>query len=264
MPLCRFAAELPEYTRRSPDLSPVTLAVRTALLKASEPAGLLFRDLPIACGFEVFTPDGATDAGVARAFADRLREAQDELRAAYPALLKRVRTRLVQALDLDPAGGRAALAAAAQVALAVREPRLRAFALRLADHALGEEAWVEALASVVLAKPPARWTPGDEARCGDELDVLGATFRRVRAIHFEAEAPLAAVRLGLTRGDGAETARVVQLGEAVIEHDEQLLDRIRALLPDGERRRLTLLAQLLQDTLVGAEQEHGIGAATPT
>lgn len=261
VPLCQFAAELPEYTRRSSDLTPVTLAVRNALLNAREPASLLFRDLPAACGFGTFTPDVTTDAALARAFAERLKEAMDELRAAYPALLDRVRARLVQALDLDPAAGRAALAAAAQVALAVREPRLRAFALRLADHGLGEEAWVEALASVVLAKPPSRWAQGDEARCGDELDVLGATFRRVRAIHFEAEAPLAAVRVGLTRGDGAETARVIQLGDALTERDEHLLNQIRALLPEGERQRLILLAQLLDDTLAAVAQAECVGAA---
>jgi hypothetical protein len=259
--LCRFAAELPEYTRRSNDLTPVAMAVRNALLYAREPTGLLFRDLPLACGFDPFTPDLEPDEESARAFADRLREAMDELRAAYPALLARIRARLVQALDLDPAEGRAALATAAQVALAVREPRLRVFARRLADGGLGEEAWIEAVASVVLAKPPARWVPGDEARCGDELDVLGATFRRVRAIHFEAEAPLAAVRVSLTHGDGVESARVVQLGPELTEDDEQLLGQIRALLPEGERRRLMVIAQLLQDALAQEEERVQATAA---
>ena len=50
-PLCQFAAQLPDYTRRTNSLSKVALNVREALLSAREPVTLLFSDLPQACGF---------------------------------------------------------------------------------------------------------------------------------------------------------------------------------------------------------------------
>lgn len=254
-PLCVFAAELPAYTRQTSDLPPATLAVRATLLGAREPAALLFRDLPIACGLPAFPTDGRAEGTSAVEFASRLRDAMDTLRAAYPALLERIRARVCQAVGAPADADRGALAELAQTAVAVREPRLRAFALRLADTALGDEAWTEALASMVALKPPARWSNGDEARCGDELDVLGTTFRRVRAIHFTEHAPGAAVRVALTRGDGTERAEVVDLEWGVPEEERARADALRALLPADPRARLALLAQLLHEALPTEENE---------
>ena len=50
--------------------------------------------------------------------------------------------------------GRAWRPRAARVSLAAREPRLRTFTLRLRDPGLSDEAWAEALASFIVAKPP--------------------------------------------------------------------------------------------------------------
>jgi hypothetical protein len=54
-PLCVFAAQLHPYTHKTKRLSATSLAVRSALLSAREPSMLLFRDLPVACGFPVIT-----------------------------------------------------------------------------------------------------------------------------------------------------------------------------------------------------------------
>ncbi|MFZ1009959.1 MAG: hypothetical protein WAN65_24185 [Candidatus Sulfotelmatobacter sp.] len=56
-PLCVFAAQLPPYSQKTKTLSAAAIAVRTALLNASEPAVLLFRELPKACGFGDFIKD---------------------------------------------------------------------------------------------------------------------------------------------------------------------------------------------------------------
>lgn len=255
--LCRFAAELPEYTRRSPDLPATSRAVRDALLGAREPGPLLFRNLPEACGVRPFPEDGAADMGEAEEFAARLQDAMAGLRDAYPALLSRIRHRLARALSLEGALDRAELAAlSSEVALNAREPRLRMFALRLGDTGLADQAWTESLASATLAKPPARWAPGDEARCGDELDVLGATFQRVRAIYFHAGAGGAAVRLALTRPDGAEESRVIDL--AAVGAAGDAMAQIRDLLPpEGTPERLAVLAVLLHETL-GVGQEEAL------
>ena len=62
-PLCQFAAQLPEYARRTTALGKVSIDVRRALLSAREPSTLLFSDLPKACGFPTIFLSGATRRG---------------------------------------------------------------------------------------------------------------------------------------------------------------------------------------------------------
>ncbi len=51
-PLFVLAAQLPEYTKKTKNLTSTALSVRNVLLAAREPGPFLFRDLPQACGFE--------------------------------------------------------------------------------------------------------------------------------------------------------------------------------------------------------------------
>jgi hypothetical protein len=214
-PLCQFAAQLPEYTRRTSSLSQEAAAVRETLLSAREPATMLFRDLPQACGISAFSPDQNGGHKQVRQFITTLRDAIGELRAAYPALLNQIIACMAEALggsreDFD----RARLAArAARVSLAAREPRLRTFALRLRDPGLSDDAWAEALASFIVAKSPARWISADEARFTEEVGALTEFFHKVEATAFHDNAPqpaVEAIRLNLTRGDGIDLVRIIE------------------------------------------------------
>ena len=144
-PLCQFAAQLPDYTRRTTALSKVAIDVRHALLSAREPATLLFSDLPQACGFPLFSPQGQPDEGRVNEFISVFRDALGELRHAYPALLSRIIERVAQAAGEEHgAFDRVHLATrAARVSLAAREPRLRTFTLRLRDPGLSDDAWAD-------------------------------------------------------------------------------------------------------------------------
>ncbi len=259
-PLCIFAAQLPEHTRRSTSLSAQATAVRDSLLSAREPGPLLFHDLPVACGVGAFAPDEPADRRRVRSFVTSLRAALDDLRAAFPQLLLRLGVQATHAIGEPacPSGlpvDRKHLAGRARrVALLAREPRLRAFAHRLADVALEDDAWAEALGSLVIAKPPVRWGPGDEAHARDEIDVLAATFRRVEAVAFATNgaaqgSALSAVRVGLTRGDGVEVVHVVRTRP----EDEQALDsavaQLREYLPASPELRLAALSRLLWSDL---------------
>lgn len=248
-PLCQFAAQLPDYTRRCTSLSREALGVRDALLSAREPATMLFTDLPKACGVEAFSPDEASDGERVRRFVSALHDAVGELRGAYPELLARIIAQVAEASGSDAAAfDRARLASrAARVSLAAREPRLRTFALRLRDPGLSDEAWAEALASFVVAKPPARWAPGDEARFGEEIGALAELFHKVEGTAFldEAGTPVVeAIRLNLTRGDGEDRVRVIEPRP----DDRDLAaeaELIRGRLPQDRLMRLQLLAHLM-------------------
>jgi hypothetical protein len=248
-PLCQFAAQLPEYTRRTSALGSEAVAVREALLSAQEPSTMLFRDLPEACGVGAFTSDQTSDSSRVKRFVTTLHEAIGELRGAYPKLLSRIIARVADALDEEhDAFDRARLARrAARVSLAAREPRLRTFALRLRDPGLSDEAWAEALASFIVARPPARWASGDEARFSEEVGTLSELFYKVEAtaFHNDADPPaIEAIRLNLTRGDGEDLVRVIepQPEDSDLQQQAELL---RGRLPQDRNFRIQVLTQLL-------------------
>jgi len=255
-PLSIFAASLPEYTRRTSDVSDPARSVREVLLAAREPANMLFRDLPQACGLEPFLPDGRADPDRAQLFVATLRVAMDELRAAYPRLLERIRQRVTCCLtDAVTPPDRADLATrAAQVALVAREPRLVAFARSLADTALSNDAWAERIGSFVIAKPPSYWTAMDDIRAGDEIDLLGGMFCRLEITAFgdgSGVPDLTAVRIAVTAADGNEAARVVRFGANDERAVDIIVERLEAALGATERSelRLAAIARLLTSSM---------------
>lgn len=267
--LCQFAAKLPEYTRKAKGLSPTTLAVRDALLSAREPATLLFADLPNACGLPIFRIDEADESSVEE-FISRFTDAVQELQNTYANLIARIVKRTSEAAGQDPEKfDRIALASrGARVSLAAREPRLRAFALRLRDPALHDEAWAESLASFVVAKPPARWMPGDEARFTEEIAALAELFAKVESTAFstsEDRPDAEAIRLNITRGDGRDLVRVlhpIDLDAA----DQKKMETFTDWLPQGDAQRIQILASLLWQELSRPKEpsEEGKVSDIPT
>jgi hypothetical protein len=257
-PLCQFAAQLPESTRRSTALSGTATAVREALLSAREPVVLLFHDLPQACGMAKFDPNDAPNAALVLGFVASLQDAIGEMRGAYPALLDRIVSSVSTSIGEEGESfDRAKLAArAARVTLAAREPRLRTFALRLRDPGLSDETWAEALASYVVSKPPARWIPGDETRFCEEISALAELFKKVEAAAFGAggEAPSpTAVRLNLTRGDGVDLVRVIEPRLKEDAATTELFGVFNNLLPKDQQARIDVLARLLWAELGGTQ-----------
>lgn len=212
--LCLFVAGLPAYALNTKSISPTALSVRGAILNAREPSKLLFHDLPEACGFTPITPDRNAEKS-ALAFADVLKRAIDDLRAAFPELQERLRKRLRDAFDIP--GNfqqfRNTLAARAEATvLGIHEPKLRAFCLRLMDDNLPESDWFESLGSFLTLKPPSRWHDADEDIFGVELVQCAARFYRVESIAFAkrgAPAQSVGVRLAITQASGTEYEQVV-------------------------------------------------------
>jgi hypothetical protein len=163
--LCRFAAALPEYTRKAGARAPATAAVRNVLMSAREPAPMLFQDLPIACGLVPFETGAPLDLEHVNAFVKALETAVAELRSDYPALLERITSAVAVATVYDGKRfNRVHLSThAARVSLTAKQSKLRTFALRLRDPGTTDEAWAEAVASFVMAKPANRWNTRDAA-----------------------------------------------------------------------------------------------------
>ena len=184
--LCLFVAKLPAYVLNTKKLPSTALAVRDTILAAREPARLVFKDLPKACGFEPISAKGPAHRAVP-AFVKTLKLALDDLRTAYPELEERMRGQLRNSFDLPGSFKqfRIRLAARAeQILLAVTEPKLRAFCLRLMDGKLAESHWLESLGSYLALKPSTKWHDPEEDLFNSALAELATKFRRVESIMF--------------------------------------------------------------------------------
>jgi hypothetical protein len=214
-PLVQFGATLPFRTVKTQQLSSRALNVRAVLASANSPLDILFRDLPVACDCKPFARGVAADDIQVDIFVDRLEEATNELKAAYPAFIHRLKTDLFAALSPERPTVRSDLAARAHGMLfRLHEQRLRTFAKRLSDASSSEDSWIEALAGSVVGKTPHRWLDADEAIWRGQLSDLAGQFMRVEALHFtDGGASTPAVRLGLTVAGGREVMKVIPLPE---------------------------------------------------
>jgi len=206
-PLAVFIGrEVPEYCRRTNSLTAAAVAVRRALLEGREPVKLVFTTLPEACGLPAIGSEGLKTPDE---LAARLRTALHDIRTAYPKLIERLHNAICAAFDVGaktPAARSKIADRAAQLAVAVTEPALKAFALRLADIALDDRAWVESVANLLARKSPERWSDNDETEFHHQLEIAAGRFKRTEMTFIGTTRRLNghAVRIAITKSDGSE------------------------------------------------------------
>jgi len=253
-PLLKYVAKLPDHARRTQNLSVTAAAVRSVLLRVSDPSSLVFTDLPKACGLAPFSNGRRLDAGSLDAFVSTMARVVRELANAYPALLDRMAQALRQTMEADEGtleGLQAVLARRVERhAATIVEPELKAFALRLCDQGLPAKPWLEAVASFLARKPPERWSDADEREFHHRLKILGRRFRRVLATADDPSTDLqagpgqVAFRVVVTAGDGRELEELVH-GRTADEQVRELEAQFSKLLADGGRPGLLALARAL-------------------
>ncbi|MCY4368504.1 MAG: hypothetical protein OXF41_03570 [bacterium] len=241
---------LENYTRRTLNLEPPTLATRDVLLTAVEPDNLLFSALPKALGF----PSIPTDSNMypqASAYARAVSCAMDELTGAYELLLDELLKLLIE--ETAEKSRQAVAGQAAALRDEVLDPKARAFILALAnDHLESDRDWIKAIATVVSQKAPAEWRDDDRRRFEHELPQQVAAFRRLIALHAHHRAdgggPFEAFRVTITRPDGQEDVRLVSFDHAERERLDDVLentmDQLTRLTGSPQRAQQALLALL--------------------
>ena len=100
-PLMRFVRKLNDFAKQTKAFAPITLAVRAAIIDASEPDMLLFRDLPAACGVDSFTGKSSDRSADVEKFLRALQAALSEIQRGYDLLLQNLGTELASALAAD-------------------------------------------------------------------------------------------------------------------------------------------------------------------
>ncbi len=221
IPLMNFAASLPLYTHNTKNLSSQAKEVRNVLREAKEPVDLIFVRLPKSCGFSPFSDNSNIED--IQNFVVTLKNAMDELSAAYPELLDLIKTEIVKEFDLPHSiqKHRETLANdAKKLLVTVTETKLKAFCLRLVDDKLNENQWLESLGSYICSKPPLKWADSDVELFRIELQNLANQFKRVQSLVFTkvGTSNATAIRLAVTRQDGSEISKV-----AFINPEEEIL-----------------------------------------
>ena len=267
-PLAVFAANLPDYSRRTKELSATAVAVRTALLEAREPATLVFSALPQACGFPRFGDrwSGSKDARTKTvlAFADAMRRAIAELRGSYDRLLDRLEAAVLSTFEAKASLDALRTELKARCSLVgsfVSDPSLKPFVFRLSDVALQRRQWLESLGSLLARKPPERWADQDELEFRHQLAVYATRFMRVESIAFRSGAAAGnPCHLVMTRLDGTEVDYVFQWesGEAN-PLSLQAEQDIASLIAQHGSRGLAAAARVVWNAL----QAHSTNAAEP-
>ncbi len=214
-PLYHFFNRLPEYVKKTQNLTPRAVAVRECLLAAREPDILLFEELPRACGVEPFLPGAATSEEVGTFF-NRLKGALSDLQRAYDDLLSSLQDLIHRSLGLVPGNPREMLRLRSQAVFEYAvEPRLRAFLFHVGDSELSEVAWIEAIATLLAGKPPRTWGDAERARYEVSLTEMVRNFRHMEALVFELSrrqqlgAVAEAFRIGVTDDHARELEAVV-------------------------------------------------------
>ncbi len=261
-PLCVFAAELPPFTQKTNCLSSNAIAVRSVLLSAREPAVLLFRDLPVACGFSEFSSEKHTGSKKdVDLFVGCLKNAISELRMAYPELHERMKAELVDIFGLSSGEDFRAILSrrAQQLSLAATEPRLKAFCNRLLDTELPVSEWLESLGSLLCSIPPARWSDVDQERYSQELSSMCTRFRRVETMWFQAHKDGyvdSAMRLSITQLNGTEAERIVYVSSDQESEITEIESRLADVLRDSPQLAFAAAARVLWKAL-SQESQNG-------
>ncbi len=259
-PLCNFVVQLPEYVHNTKNLSQEAIAVRNLLMSAGEPAPLLFRDLPVACGCSSFDVTESIDDNRVQDFAEKLKIYLGELKDTYTVLLENLKFFIFKAFDIDrDSQGRSLLKKRADtLRVSVTETQLKALCGRLSDDKLSETKWIESVASFIASKPPSYWVDSDERVFQQELDVLASRFKHVESIHFGTNGVPAGskgIRVAITHTDGNERAEVMYPRPEDGKTLADIQTQIQSLLAKHGRLGLAAVAHAVWDELDSGSEE---------
>jgi hypothetical protein len=221
--LVALVNSLNDYARKTTQVSADAIAIRKALVVATEPDELLFVAIPEALGYPPVAARRGGRSAEAQAVdvadvAERVGQVARELKAAYPSLLVEVLDALREELRGDGARLHESLSARAkEITGKVIDPQIARLVVALTAEIPGDDEWAEYVAMNVTGTPPGAWSDADRTRFFSQLHDLGGTFRRIEALNSDMRSHgdgFDAVRITVTRPDGAESAKLVWIDDA--------------------------------------------------
>ena len=239
---------LDSWTKRTTRLSANAVQVRNLFKHASDPNKFLFDDIPATFGIDAGVKD---DTGFTAIVSD-VREGLEELKSAYPTMLRRLMELMLEELQVPNASPQA-LAELRDRAENIRalggDFRLEAFVARLSQFA-GTMADIESIASFAADKPPRAWTDPDIDKAAIEVTALAQQFIRNESFARVKGRPdkrhAMAVVVGVD-GRPAPVHEEFSITDADRREVDELIQRVEATLSEAEpERRNIILAALAE------------------
>jgi hypothetical protein len=226
---------LPAWSQRTHTISEEARAVRDTLLKASDPHKVLFIDLA-----------ALLENTSGRSYVEALRGPIIEIAGAYDALLDRIQSSMLEALDA-PYGRWDRLQARAQAVSGVTgDLRQDAFATRLAKHDGSKES-IEGILSLAANKPPRDWNDRDIDHALLEIAQAALRFRQAEAfVSVQGRKPTSEA-FAVVIGAGAQTRTVTRsfsISDSHRDEVELMADRLAKTLKGEGYSTDVLLAAL--------------------
>jgi hypothetical protein len=246
---------LPAWSQRTLTISEKARSVRDTLLKASDPHKVLFVDLA-----------ALLENASGQSYVEALRDPILEIAGAYDALLDRIQSSMLEALDA-PLGRWDRLQARAQAVSGVTgDLRQDAFATRLSKHDGSKES-MEGILSLAANKPPRDWNDRDIDHALLEIAQAALRFRQTEAfVSVKGRQPTSEA-FAVVIGSGAQTrtvSRSFSISDSHREEVELMADRLAKTLKGEGYSTEVLLAALAKAGMrltveedARKEQSHG-------
>jgi hypothetical protein len=258
--LVQVAAALPPYTRQTRRLEPKACAVRDALLTATDPKALLFRELPEALEINLKGADAS------KRLASELADQIQALTRAFPSLLDTVEAAIRTKLNL-PDGHEAAKQElkrrSAPLVRFVTDERLQVF---VREAARGDDRdWREVLGRAINdGKPPSYWRDHDVDALHARLESLADDFARIESLVAKlGDTTTRVVSFAILDAAEGPARTEISCVDSVMKRAQGLMDAIERALPrvdedaDATLVALAEIATRVQRRIHASKRETG-------
>ena len=243
--------QLPEWTKRTTQLSSNAHRVRDLFKRARDPNKFLFDDIPTMLGGNVSLAKNDDLQKVIGGVGEGL----DELVQAYPSMLRRMEQMMLAELQV-PNGSPQALAdlraRAGNIRQLAGDFHLEAFIGRVSQYD-GSEGAFEGIASLAVSKPPRAWIDLDLDRAAVDIAEMAQRFLRAETFARVKGRPDKRQAIAVLIGMKGRPAPVVE-EFAVAESDRIAIDglvtRVSAALNESDTKRRSLILAALAELSV--------------
>ena len=246
--LIRIYDQLPTWVCRTQRLSENAKNIRALFKRANDPNKFIFDDIP-----KILTGNRSiASKKVLQDIEEQIRSGLTELRQAYPAMLGRLRERLLtelQVANASPSSLSELRSRAGNIREISGDHRLEAFVMRVAGFS-GSDKDMEGLASMAVNKPAQGWVDADIDRATVRLAEMAQKFVRIEAFaHVKGRSDKRHAMALVVGVSGAPTTFRDEFDITDTERSEvgDLLERLAEVLENsGESRRNVILATLAE------------------
>jgi hypothetical protein len=260
---------LPAFAKKTTGLSREAVAIRGALLDATEPDVLVFNELPRLLDRAPLSPSSKMNRSELAGLADTVASVMEELAEAYPALVRQIREAVVAELRASSDGDymQSLHRRAAEIADKVIDPRVKSLVAALQAGIPDETPWLEYIGMQITGVPPQAWSDEDRRRFFALMREAGGTFRRVEALNADMrsrDVKLDAVRFQVTWSRGDETVKIVEWDEHRRDLVSDIADRALSELAGIAGSRGKAMDWLMAAMAEAELEESGREGVSPT